>query len=113
MRLPSDRVVLQAIYDRYHDQFVAYDPAKPDRSAKILVPIDCDELGKELKVDPDIVFGRLYYHFEEKYGHEDEDGILIPFFARVAGKDGNCINFPLMASVLAGMQEAGAAVGHV
>ena len=42
-RIPADRAILEAIYDRYHSQFVAFDPQEPDREAKILIPIDCAE----------------------------------------------------------------------
>jgi hypothetical protein len=104
-RIPTDRETLEVIYKRYHDRFVAFDVNEPDRETKIMIPIDCVEIAHKLKVDPDIVFGRLYYHLEPKYGYERSDGTQVAFFARVAGRERNCINFPLMVSILAGLQE--------
>jgi hypothetical protein len=69
------------------------------------MPIDCTVIAKRFGVDDDIVFGRLYYHLQKKHGYKDEDGSQVPFFSlRVAG-DSHCVNFPLMASVLASLQQ--------
>ena len=55
-------------------------------------------------VDVDIIFGRLYYHLEKKYSYKRQDGSRVCLFTPVAGKDRNCVNFPLMASVLADLR---------
>ena len=103
--VPTDREILQAVYDRYHQQFTAYDPGNPDRVAKILIPIDCLAIAHDLGgVDPDIVFGRLYYHLEQKHGYDRPPG-RVSFFALEAGGERHCVNFPLLTSVLAGLQE--------
>jgi CheY-like chemotaxis protein len=37
------------------------------------LPIDTPALAEHFGVDPDIVFGRLYYHLEAKYGQEQRE----------------------------------------
>ena len=103
--IPTDRKILQAIYDRYADSLENFDRNLADRDSKIMVPIDCEDIGRELKVNPDIVFGRLYYHLEEKHGYDRDNGSRVALFALAAGKDRHCVNLPLLASVLAGLQE--------
>jgi hypothetical protein len=105
IRIPTDRKILQAIYDRHADSLENFDRNMADRDSKIMVPIDCEEIGRGLKVNSDIVFGRLYFHLEQKHGYDRDNGARVAFFARVAGKDRNCVNLPLLASVLAGLQE--------
>lgn len=108
MKLPSDLKVLNAIYKLYYEEFCNFAQA-PDvqngRMGKIYVPIDCKMIARELDVDSDIVFGRLYYHLEQKYGYKRDDASKIVFFSLGVGSDRHCVNFPLLASVLAGMQE--------
>lgn len=104
MKLPSDRQILECIFKKYKHDFVNDSVEKP-RSSKIYVPIDCKSIAHELKTDPDIVFGRLYYHLEQKYGYKQSDGARVHLFALKVGNDPKCVNFPLLASVLAGLQE--------
>jgi hypothetical protein len=105
MRVPTDLQILERIYDRYYSTFAGYSKEAADRKAKIYVPIDIVAISQDLAVDGDIVFGRLYYHLEEKYGYTRSKGDRVHFFAVELGGDRHCINFPLMASVLAGLQE--------
>jgi len=104
-RLPTDFEILNAIYERYYETFVSFTKEEPSRSAKILVPIDVDALAHDMKVDGDIIFGRLYYHLEKRYGYKNDDGSVVHLFARKAGGDRHCINFPLAASVLASLRD--------
>ncbi len=72
----------------------------------MLVPIDIPKIADEFGVDPNIVFGRLYYHLDPLYGQEEDSrGARKVFFAPVAGDDRNCVNFPLLEAVLAGLWE--------
>lgn len=107
MKPPSDIKILSAIYKLYDEEFKNY-TQEPDvqngRVSKIYVPIDCKMIAKELSVDSDIVFGRLYYHLEQKYGYKRDDD-RVAFFSLGVGSDRHCVNFPLLASVLAGLQE--------
>ncbi|MCB2426777.1 hypothetical protein [Methylophaga pinxianii] len=105
MRIPTDLEILNTIYRIYHSDFVAFERGDGARDSRIYVPIDCKKIAGELKVDPDIVFGRLYYHLEKQYGYKQDDGSNVHFFARKVGNDPRCINFPLMTSVLAGLRQ--------
>ena len=106
MKSPSDRKILSIIYDTYYKEFETFTlGAENGRASKPYLPIDCKLIAKKLKVDGDIIFGRLYYHLQEKYGYTRADGSKVGFFALVLAGDRHCINFPLMASVLAGLQE--------
>ncbi|HET8747409.1 MAG TPA: hypothetical protein VFM98_17550 [Ramlibacter sp.] len=104
MKLPSDRRILECIFDRYAGEFENFELEKT-RSSKIYVPVDCKAVAATLKTNPDIVFGRLYYHLEKRYGYVQADGSKVHLFALKVGNDSKCVNFPLLASVLAGLQE--------
>jgi hypothetical protein len=105
MKAPTDLQILNDIYDRYYPTFKTFVKGAPDRSAKIYVPIDCNKTAEALGVDGDIVFGRLYYHLEKKYGYAQKDGVRVHFFALKVGQDMHCVNFPLLASVVAGLRQ--------
>jgi len=102
-KLPTDLEILNEIYERYHDSFRAYAKEEPDRIARIRVPIDIYEIAEACGVDEDLIFGRLYYHFNKKYSYKDENGEAITFFASIKF-EGMSVNFPLVASVLADLQ---------
>ncbi len=103
-RTPTDLQILDRIYERYYASFTAFDEGKPQRSARIYVPIDVAELATHFGVDADIIFGRLYYHLEKKHGYKASDGADVPFFALRVGGDAHCVNFPYLASVLADLR---------
>ena len=103
--IPSDRRLLQEIYDRHYGDFVAYSKEQPNRRSKIFVPVDIRAIAAHFKVDNDIIFGRLYYHLQEKYGYKRANGSDVWLFTPVAGQDKDCINMPLLSAVLAGLRE--------
>lgn len=107
-RPPTDLKILRLIHKRYLAAFGNFDASalEPDRSSKIYVPIDCAEVAKSLKVDPDIVFGRLYYHLDKKYGYTNSDGSRVHLFAFAIGTDRHAVNFPLLSAVLAELEES-------
>ncbi|WP_394154814.1 hypothetical protein [Vibrio maritimus] len=105
MRIPTDIEILNVIYRIYHSDFIAFERGDGVRDSKIYVPIDCKIIATELKVDSDIIFGRLYYHLEKQYGYKQYDGSIVHFFALKVGNDLKCVNFPLMTSVLAGLRQ--------
>jgi hypothetical protein len=116
-RLPTDIEILNEVYERYYDVFAQYvanarttdaearTTEDEARDSKIYVPIDIAAIASGLRVDGDIVFGRLYYYLEERYGYTKEDGSRVHFFALRAGKDRHCVNFPLLGSVLADLRD--------
>ena len=103
--IPTDLKLLGAIYDRYHADFVAYSDENKTRSTKNYVPIDIKELAKSLNLDSDMVFGRLYYHLNEKYGYKMDNGSRVDFFAMRVARDHHCIHFPYLGSVLADLRD--------
>ena len=104
-KLPTDLQILKAIYDLYYHDFINYDDKESKaRSSKMYVPIDIEIISKKFNVDSDLIFGRLYYHLENKYGYLDDDGLKVSFFALRAGSDKHCVHFPYLASVLATMK---------
>jgi hypothetical protein len=104
-KTPTDLELLNTIYERYYTEFTKYSEEERIRQSKIMVPVDCAEIANRLGVDGDIVFGRLYYHLEKKYGYTQDDGSKVRFFALAAGKDRHCVNFPYLASVLATLRQ--------
>lgn len=107
-RPPTDRKILGTIHKRYYDQFGRFgkgDPAS-ERESKIYVPIDCKLIADDLGVDPDIVFGHLYYHLDKKYGYSQQDGAKVHLFALEVGKDRHAVNFPLLSAVLAELEQS-------
>ncbi len=104
-KAPTDLQILNAIYERYYDTFASFSREETGRVAKIFVPIDIGDIASQLKVDGDIVFGRLYYHLERKYGYERSDGTLVHFFALKVGEDRHCVNFPYLSSILASLRQ--------
>lgn len=106
MKAPTDLQILQVIYDDYYNVYSEFQRGEENsRRSKIHVPIDCQKIANKLKVDGDIVFGRLYYYLEQKHGYKREDDSKVSFFALGLGSDKHCINFPLLTSILADLQE--------
>ena len=102
--LPTDLEILNNIYERYYQPYA--DDNRPDRS--LFVQIDIAATAHDLRVDADVVFGRLYYHLDRKFryrhDHPKPNGSAVVFFAtkgEIGGKTGDFVNFPYMASVLA------------
>ncbi|MDT3295449.1 hypothetical protein Q4Q57_09875 [Shewanella sp. SP2S2-6] len=95
----SDRLILKTIYRMYLSEFKSFD--KESRVNKIYVPIDCDRVAKELNMDNEIVFGRLYYHLEKKHGYKQTDGSSVNLFCLEIDGDRHVVHFPLLSAVLA------------
>lgn len=103
--IPTDEELLSVIYARYLKDFSDYSDENKTRSTKIWMPIDIESLSKHFRCDPDLIFGRLYYHMNQKYGSRSSDGEDIAFFHMRIGQDRHTVNFPLLASVLADLQD--------
>ena len=103
--LPTDLELLRAIFDEHYDAFVAYTDDKPNRDNRMWVPVNLDAIAKRFGTDSPMIFGRLYYHMNQKYGEVQLDGTRLDFFQLVVGRDSHCINFPFLASVLADLQQ--------
>jgi hypothetical protein len=103
--LPTDRAILKKIYNRYYEIFKDYQEESKSRSSKIYVPIDIEKIAEELSVDSHLIFGRLYYHMDKKYGYIQPDGSKVQLFTPKAGNDKNAVNFPLLGAIVAEMEE--------
>lgn len=103
--IPTDERLLSLIYRSYLGDFKAHTEDNKIRQTKIWVPLDLDMLSKKLRTDPDLLFGRLYYHMNGAYGSKTGDGEDVSFFHIRLGSDKHVVNFPLMTSVLADLKE--------
>ncbi len=103
--IPTDERLLAELYRRYLRTFSDWSDENRTRAAKIWVPIDIEALAKRFRSDPDLIFGRLYYHMNEKYGSSTGDGDRVNFFNIRLGQDRHCVNFPLLTSVLSDLQD--------
>lgn len=102
-QLPTDQQILELIYERYYDQFEAFDKGEPSgrRSSVNYVPIDIEQVAAAFGVTGNMIYGRLYYHIDKVYRYKQEGGSEVHLFASVVGSDRHCIHFPYLASVLA------------
>jgi len=106
MKVPSDLEILKYVYKEYYRSYSSFMKGDGSRETKIFVPIEINKIAKKFRIDEDIIFGRLYYYLDPKYSYKDSDGSIKSFFVlSVNGKDRHCVNFPLMSSILAGLQE--------
>jgi hypothetical protein len=105
-RNPTDLKILKAIFDLYCKDFgESINIDSPDNSKKyVYVPIDCWKVAKKLKADPHMVFGRLYYHLDNKHGYK-RNNTLVSLFALEIDGARHVVNFPLLAAVLADLKE--------
>lgn len=103
--IPTDQALLATIYQKYINAFSNWSEDNKTRVAKIWVPIDIEALSRKFRCDPDLIFGRLYYHMNEKYGSHTGDGDNVNFFNMRLGSDRHVVNFPLLTSVLADLQD--------
>jgi hypothetical protein len=95
--LPTNLQVLDAIYSRYYDTFADFD-SKGDREHKVFVPIDIPMIARDLEVDPDIVFGRLYYHLDHQYAYRKDNNVRVHLFVKDdIPKIRDAVNFPYLA----------------
>jgi hypothetical protein len=102
-QIPTDLQLLDAIYKHHHSDFLR---RKTQGKTQIYVPIKIEEVAGTLGVDPQSIFGRLYYHLEHKHGYQKTEGdkiVKVPFFDIDMGGERHCIQFPLMMSILAGL----------
>ena len=103
--LPTDLELLNEIYCANLRAFTEFTDENRIRSTKIWVPIEIETLAKHFRTDPDMIFGRLYYHLNGKYRIAFKENESLEFFQLRVGKDRHCVNFPYLASILADLRE--------
>jgi len=102
-KIPTDLEILEEIYEQTYDQFASYDKENPNRKTKIFVPFDLEGVADNLNVDADIIFGRLYYHLNKKYGYRKNNNTTVSIYTTIKD-DGHSVNLPLVASVLSDLR---------
>ncbi len=103
-RPPTDLEILEDIYRRYYPVFVDPKRLEDNPRGKIHVPIDIKAIAEHFGVDQDIVFGRLYYHLNEKHSFE-QGGARVDLFHLQIGGQRHCVQFPLLASLAADLRD--------
>jgi hypothetical protein len=90
----------------------AYAPAfeaaqsAPDKDGnRIYVPIDVKHVARLLDNDAHVLFGRLYYHLDQRYRYKKDEGAFVHLFAPQVGSARHCINYPYLCALLADFRE--------
>jgi hypothetical protein len=108
-RVPTDREILEVIHERYYVQYTEVSSGLDVQVSdnRIYLPVDLAAVAADLEVDGNIVFGRLYYYLDQKYAYRTQEGAWVHlFWLRFGSPQGNhWVNFPVLTSVLASLQE--------
>ena len=105
-KLPTDREILKTIYEMYASEYPKYIEGEVRGVNDPFVPIDIWEIADKLHAQPELIFGRIYYHLNPKYSYDKVTFYIVSF------RDENdneiikkSIHFPLLSSILAGLNE--------
>lgn len=78
----------------------------PDKDGnRIYVPINTREVAGLLGDNPQVLFGRLYYHLDTKYRYQQAGGAMVHLFSLKVGSASHCINYPFLCALLADMRD--------
>jgi hypothetical protein len=104
MKLPTERQVLQAIFDAHYGEYLEK-LAGEDRSAasleSVYVPIDMAKIADGLKVPVPVLFGYLFNHLNLKHPPRQDRG---EFYEREIDGKRDMVNFPVLIAILASLQ---------
>ena len=105
MKLPTDRYVLQCIYEMYESSYPGplNDSGRPKNDPYIA--IDINSVAAKVDCNPELLFGRLYYHLDAKYRYKNPDGSLVPLFQLQLADKRHAVQFPYLAAILAGLNQ--------
>jgi len=104
-KLPTDRYVLSCIFDMYEDSYPGPKKAGGGGENDPYLSIDIPALAKKLECTPELLFGRLYYHLDQKYRYKQDDGSIVPLFYLKVGDKRHAVHFPYLASILAAQNQ--------
>lgn len=103
--LPTDRAILSCIYDMYRNSY----PGKPAGSERgendPYMQVNLKEVAVRLGCNPELLFGRLYYHLDQKHRYKQDNGALVSLFLLNFRQKGHSVNFPFLAAIVAGMNQ--------
>jgi hypothetical protein len=104
-RLATDREILRLIYETYKDRY----PGKKSETGRgendPYVPIDLVSLAHQLNCNPELLFGRLYYHLDRTHRYRQDNNALVPLFYLKLDERMHVIHFPYLSSILADLED--------
>lgn len=104
MKAHTDLQILNAIFRKHKDDYLAWARGRSSRCSKNYVPVDIKEIADSLHIDVDLVWGRLYYDLDKRYSYREANGAWVHFFSPKVNTDDNCIHFPYLVSVIASLR---------
>jgi hypothetical protein len=104
-KLPTDRFVLECIFEMYESSYPGPRLSSGAGENDPYVAIDIQAVAKKLGCDPELLFGRLYYHLDQKYRYKQDGGAIVALFHLRVGEKLHAIQFPYLASILAGLNQ--------
>ena len=105
MKISTDREILECLFSEYASAFEAAQSAPDKDGNRIYVPVDLLHVASLLDNDPHVLFGRLYYHLDQKYRYKQNSGEDVHLFALQVGNARRCINYPYLCALLADFRE--------
>lgn len=102
---PTDRKILECIYQMYESSYPGRKSAEVRGENDPYLPIQVPEVAARIGCAPEMLFGRLYYHLDDKYRYEQDSGAKVHLFSIHVGSKRHCVNFPYLAAVLAEKDE--------
>jgi hypothetical protein len=103
--LPTDRHVLESIYKMYESSYPGPRSASGRGENDPYVEIDLQAVAKKLECNTELLFGRLYYHLDQKYRYKQDNGATVSLFQLQIGGKHHAVQFPYLASILAGFNQ--------
>ena len=100
-KLPTDRRVLECIFEMYESSYPGPKAATGRGENDPYVAIDIPAVAAKLDCNPELLFGRLYYHLDHKHRYKQDNGSIVPLFYLEVGGKRHAVQFPYLASVLA------------
>src|SRR5437667_302468 len=104
-KLPTDRYVLKCIFDMYESSYPGPRTASGRGENDPYVAIDLQAVAEMLDCNAELLFGRLYYHLDQKYRYKQDDGVVVSLFQLKIDEKRHAVQFPYLASILAGFNQ--------
>ena len=104
-KLPTDREILRHVYTTYLSDYPGICSPEGKHSNDPYLGIKIEELADALNCSAHLLFGRLRYGLE-RFNYEDTRGVKTMLFGAGIGGKGHAVNFPLLVSVLAEMENS-------